>query len=602
MARDRTIYGRVLALDDEKSILGLYERVFNLAEKDLARLPGLYESMGLDATTQRPRIDRCCCQTADEAIAAVRAAQAAGDPFAIILLDLNLGAGVSGVDVAVQIRALDPNVNIVIVTGGFNVPPIEISARVPPAEKLLFLRKPLDLASLAQFIVSLSAKWHSDRAIRENHASLQALLAQFRSNASHIGDELDVQHLRFQQMQQELNLVYAALQSAANAITIIECNGNIKWCNPAFSALCGYSEEEVRGRHVSFFCLEESTARSQYQHIWSALQTARFWKGEMHARRKDGSTYMEEQTITAVHGDGGEISHYVAVRVDLTERILAEEAAQRHQRQMVQADKLATLGILVSGVAHEINNPNHFILSNVTILRDCWRDIRGILERYYEAQGDFVVAGLNYSEARDSVPDLFGEVLAGARRIGNIVEDLRNYARETPPELNEEVDLNGVMRAASTLMSNMISKSTDTFQVAYCYDAPKIRGNFQKLEQVVINVLQNACQALPSRDRAIEAGVCCSPEDNSVSIYVKDRGIGIPEARLQDVTVPFFTTKRSSGGTGLGLSISSNIVREHGGTMRIESVEGEGTTVEIRFPVSEDRMFRTIDRLEETAP
>ena len=130
----------------------------------------------------------------------------------------------------------------------------------------------------------------------------------------------------------------------------------------------------------------------------------------------------------------------------------------------------------------------------------------------------------------------------------------------------------------------MIKKSTHRFVLDIDDEVPDIRGNFQRLEQVVINILQNACQALPDPNRRIYISTSFDSVSDRVVIICRDEGIGIPKQDLGHVMDPFFTTKRDSGGTGLGLSIASTIVRELRGTIEFSSQPGHGTTVIIRFP------------------
>jgi polar amino acid transport system substrate-binding protein len=151
--------------------------------------------------------------------------------------------------------------------------------------------------------------------------------------------------------------------------------------------------------------------------------------------------------------------------------------------------------------------------------------------------------------------------------------------------MNQSVDLNAVLRSAISLLSNMINKSTSHFSVNYGDNLPKLRGNSHRLEQVIINLIQNACQALPDTRRGISLSTSYDEKTPSIVVRVQDEGVGIPPDVLPHITDPFFTTRSNSGGIGLGLSISSRIVKEHGGTMAFSSEPGKGTTAEITVPV-----------------
>ncbi|HEO70628.1 MAG TPA: HAMP domain-containing histidine kinase, partial [Candidatus Hydrogenedentes bacterium] len=136
-----------------------------------------------------------------------------------------------------------------------------------------------------------------------------------------------------------------------------------------------------------------------------------------------------------------------------------------------------------------------------------------------------------------------------------------------------------------TLLNTMVRGSTRHFRAEYGEDLPPLRGDYQRLEQVVINLVQNACQALPDPEAAITLSTRYDAEENAVVLEVADEGCGIPSESLPHVTDPFFTTKRASGGTGLGLSIASSIVMEHGGRMTFDSAPGKGTRVSVTLPL-----------------
>jgi signal transduction histidine kinase len=270
---------------------------------------------------------------------------------------------------------------------------------------------------------------------------------------------------------------------------------------------------------------------------------------------------------------------------DVTERKQAEEQARFHQQQMMQASKMVALGTLVSGVAHEINNPNNFIMLNTPLLQEAWESSKPVLEEYYEKNGDFIIGGMQYSEMRENIPVLFSGILDGSKRIKQIVEDLRNFARRDTSDMTQSVDVNAVLKSAVTLLSNMIMRSTNRFSVEYGTHLPLLKGNFQRLEQVIINLIQNACQALRDTQKKIVVSTSYDEKRRGIVVRVEDEGVGIPVEILPHITDPFFTTKPETGGTGLGLSISSRIVREHCGTLTFTSEVRKGTRAEVFLPV-----------------
>ena len=268
----------------------------------------------------------------------------------------------------------------------------------------------------------------------------------------------------------------------------------------------------------------------------------------------------------------------LALAQEVAERNRALEELKLHQDKLIQADKMATLGILVAGVAHEVNNPNGLILLNLPILKDVYDDALETLEARYRAEGDFLLGGLPYSRMRDEVPLMLEDMSAGAARIKRIVEDLKDYARQDSASRSEPFDLNAMAQAAVRLVENTIRKATSRFQADYGSDLPLVAGNGLRIEQVIVNLLINACQALPSPERGIYLTTSLDRGAGTVRLTIRDEGVGIPHEFMNRLTDPFFTTKRESGGTGLGLSISAGIVQEHGGSLDFESSPGSGTT------------------------
>lgn len=272
-------------------------------------------------------------------------------------------------------------------------------------------------------------------------------------------------------------------------------------------------------------------------------------------------------------------------------RALAKEVERRskelelRQQQLIQADKMTSLGILVSGVAHEINNPCGLLMLNIPILKDSYQDALTVLEEHYQAHGDFDLGGLSYSRMREEIPAMLDEMFAGVERIKRIVDDLGDFSRQDTSTIKEVIDLNAITTTAIRLVDNTLRKSTEDFSARLGNKLPTFKGNAQRIEQVIINLLVNACQALEHKSQKIELKTYYRESSNQLILKVSDQGCGIPPENISSLSDPFFTTKRETGGTGLGLSVSSGIVREHGGTLTFDSKCGEGTTVTLSLPI-----------------
>jgi PAS domain S-box-containing protein len=365
----------------------------------------------------------------------------------------------------------------------------------------------------------------------------------------------------------------------------LDLKGNFTFFNPTLSKYLGYSEEELLGMNGRQLMSEEMFKKSNmaFEEVYKTGKPS--FGSDWEVLTKNGETRYFEASVSLLRNSKGEPVGFRCIGRDITDRKHAEEAARIHQEQLYQASKMVALGTLVSGVAHEINNPNNFIMINAPILRESWDGMRPILDEYYKENGEFSVAGMNYSEMREKFPVLLSGIEAGSNHILKIVQDLKNYVRKDSTGLNNNIDLNRVVVSALSLITNMIHKSTGRFSVDFAKDLPNIKGNFQRLEQIVINLVQNACQALPDKYKGVRLTTGFDRERGSVVLTVEDEGIGIPNENLPQLTDPFFTTKQDLGGIGLGLSISKRIIEEHRGKILIESEDGKGTKVEVILPV-----------------
>jgi PAS domain S-box-containing protein len=366
----------------------------------------------------------------------------------------------------------------------------------------------------------------------------------------------------------------------------VDLNGNFTFFNDAFAKWSGYSKEELMGMNNQRY-MDEENAKKVYQvfnEVYRTGEPANAFDWEIIL--KDGSRRWVETSVSLVRDSGGQPIGFRGIARDVTKRKQMEEQAKIHQQQLMQAGKMVALGTLVSSVAHEINNPNNFIMLNTPLLKETWEHVLPILDEYYEKDRDFMVGGMRYPEMRNRIPRLFSGITDGSKRIQQIVEDLRDFVRRDASDMSQSVDVNAVLKSATSLLSNMITKSSSNFSVKYAENLPTLKGNSHRLEQVMINLIQNACQALADTRGRLSLSTSFDEMTCSVVIKAQDEGIGISPEVLPHITDPFFTTKSDLGGIGLGLSISSRIVKEHGGTLTFTSEPGTGTTAEIILPVS----------------
>lgn len=370
------------------------------------------------------------------------------------------------------------------------------------------------------------------------------------------------------------------VERANDGILVIQ-DWVIRYANPRMTQMLGMKEGSLFGNALIDIIPESE--RSKFKKKYTAMLTNRSSDKMMETRLR-GERSPDVEINSGLIVFEGRPADFVIVR-EVTERKRAERDERLRREQLIQTDKLAALGTLVSGVAHEINNPNNAIMLNTPILADVWKDAAPVFEEYHKHYGDFMLAGMPYSLVKGYARDLIHDMAKSSERIKTIVEDLKNFARPNPFDLTEDVDINQVIEQAVKLITNLIRKSTDAFHVEYNPEAPLIRGNFQRLEQVMVNLIQNACHALTDKSQAVLVSVDVIEKNLGIIVRVRDEGSGIEPDQLKRITDPFFTTKRDRGGTGLGLSVSLSIVKDHGGDLSFDSYPAKGTEVRLRLPL-----------------
>jgi len=299
--------------------------------------------------------------------------------------------------------------------------------------------------------------------------------------------------------------------------------------------------------------------------------------------RADGSVNIARgQSFGTFAADGSMIRAFGILR-DITDAKRAEEEAARHRDELVRADKMISLGILVSGMAHEINNPNHSIGLNAPLVRGAWREVAALLDEVADGRPDLRVGRMPWTEARREVTSMLDDIEHTSERIRNIVTELRGFAIDHDPGERRNVSVNDIVTSSLRLLGKHIARATKHFDVQLADHVPPIVGNARQLEQVVVNLVINACQALQSDDQSIR--ILTGVEARRAFIRVRDEGRGIAAEDLPNIRTPFFTTKRAEGGTGLGLAVSDRIAEEHGGELTFESAVGRGTTATLWIPL-----------------
>jgi signal transduction histidine kinase len=264
---------------------------------------------------------------------------------------------------------------------------------------------------------------------------------------------------------------------------------------------------------------------------------------------------------------------------------------QSAQEQLIQTEKMASLGQLVAGIAHEIKNPLNFIYGNTGFLSDYIQKMQVLLERFEalpslsvedKSEIEKLKEGVHYAFIQQDLKTLIDNFTEGARRINTIVTDLRSFSRMDTDALSD-VDLHSSIEMSLNLLRNQYKNRIEIHKEYG--DIPTIKGYSGKLNQVFMNLLSNAFHAV--RDSG-DVWIRTRFKDGMVEIEIEDNGVGIPKEHLTRIFEPFFTTKPVGQGTGLGLSISYGIIEQHHGKIQVTSALQKGSAFTVQLPVSQE--------------
>ena len=377
----------------------------------------------------------------------------------------------------------------------------------------------------------------------------------------------------YKQLSQQFQII---LDGIPDGLTLISSDMKVIWSNKG----AGNYFNRTLGSIPGEYCCKLLYNRTSLCDNCPALNVFESKKDEEAIITTPDGRILEVKAFP-IKGADGVVSQAIMLASDVTEK-------HRLVEESVRNGRLASLGELAAGVAHEINNPNALIILNTDLLRKMCLDIKPILQDYFERYGEFTLSGLPYTEMREELPHLFGEMLESASRIKRIVHDLKDFSRPDGPVLKEAIDLNEAVRTSVRLTGNTIRQATENFSCVLADSLPPFLGNLQRIEQVVVNLLMNACQSLPDRNNGIAVTTYYDEERNASVIKIADEGRGISKENLPHIMDPFFTTKREHGGTGLGLSVSLRIVRDHGGTLEFVSEVNKGTFAYVYLPVYQE--------------
>jgi two-component system NtrC family sensor kinase len=407
------------------------------------------------------------------------------------------------------------------------------------------------------------------------------------------------------QAEKKLRLQTAVMEAAANGILITDPAGIIVWANPALARLTGYTSEELIGRSPAV--LKSGTHdREFYQSMWKTILGGKPWHGELVNRRKDGTHYFEEMTITPVLDKDGKIENFVAIKQDISRRKNVELEGQRLEIQLRHAQKMESIGQLAAGIAHEINTPTQFIGDNLRFMQDVFNDLLGLLRQFNSlletARGqtfaqdltgeiEKTIQTINLTDLEKEIPQAIAQSLTGVQRVAKIVQAMKDFSHPGT-ESKVPVDINRAIESTLTVCRNEW-KYVAELMADFDSSLPLVSCLPGEFNQAILNIIVNAAHAIADKEGGKAKGVIgvhTRSLGDKVEIRISDTGTGIPEVARGRIFDPFFTTKEVGKGTGQGLAIArSVVVDKHQGEIFFETEIGQGTTFVIRLPLHEHK-------------
>jgi PAS domain S-box-containing protein len=469
-----------------------------------------------------------------------------------------------------------------------------------------FLHEPL--YGVLRKIASLDLLTENSAAHRPDHehpdeiAIISAALTATSERLKHAITELDQAN---RALLDDNYLLQRAVEFSPIGISIVDRGGHFAYYNPAFLQQLRLTASALSLTNLGALfgvCLVTEAG----ERLISALRKGDAWSGEFYYKRAKHEPRWLRATMAPIRNQEESNPRFILATVDISEgkelqRELAQEIDKQRaliaelnatQNQLVQSEKLATLGQLAAGVAHEINNPVSFVSSNTAALGEYVVGLLQLIDTYeqslptreseVETLIDRIKEEIDYGYIRGDIPQLLDQTTDGLERIKNIVADLKNFGRNDSDQY-KTVDVNEVVNRAINIAWNKIKYVARLEK--QLESLPHIAAKQGQLTQVVINLLVNAAQAI-DQDGVITVTTRRLAAEE-VEIVVADTGHGISAEDMQKIFDPFFTTKRAGEGTGLGLSIAQNIAIDHGGSLYAESTPGRGTSFHLRLPINQ---------------
>lgn len=368
------------------------------------------------------------------------------------------------------------------------------------------------------------------------------------------------------QAEEDLRKLHRAVDQSPAIVVITDAEGNTEYVNPAFEKITGYKAAEMQGSNPRIL-QSFVTPDEEYASIWKTITGGQQWFGEYRNRKKDGEYYWESTSISPVRNATGNISHFLAVKEDVTERKQREELDRQHQAELAHMARLSIMGEMATGIAHELNQPLSAISTYASVA--------------LRLMNSGITSGIDQSHSMT-------EALEGARdqaiRASEIIRHVRQFVSKRPLH-KERIDMSDVVGQILKLARHDFRKHKVKINLHLAKNLPPVEADRIQIEQVLLNILRNSTEAMQDSDGgAREIKIVTGLSERAViQTAISDTGPGMDEKILGRIFDPFMTTKEGSG-MGVGLSICRSIIENHGGRLWAESRPGQGATFFFTLP------------------